>query len=86
MKIVYSPRFARRYKKLPLEVKDKAEKQESIFRKDPFDKRLKTHKLSGNLSDFWSFSVDYDYRIIFEFGDGSIVYFHTVGTHDIYET
>jgi len=64
MKIYYSSKFARTYKNLPLTIKRKAEKQEKIFRKNPFDSRLKIHKLSGALKDFWAFSVDHKYRII----------------------
>ena len=32
-----------------------------------------------------SFSVDFSYRIIFEFVDADIVVFYAIGTHDIYE-
>ena len=86
MEIIYSSKFAREYKKLPSNIKDIAEEQESIFRKDPFDSRLKTHKLKGKLSGFLSFSIGYKYRIIFEFAkDRKTVYFHTVGDHDIYQ-
>jgi addiction module RelE/StbE family toxin len=85
MKILYSPQFARKYKKLPKEVKEEAEKKEVIFRKNPFDKSLKTHKLHGRLKDLWAFSISQDYRIIFEFGENDTVYFHTVGDHKIYE-
>lgn len=84
MKIIYSPKFGRKYKKLPAELKIIAEQKELIFREDPFDPRLKTHKLSGHLKEFWAFSIDYKYRIIFEFGGKELVYFHTVGEHDIY--
>jgi mRNA-degrading endonuclease YafQ of YafQ-DinJ toxin-antitoxin module len=84
MKIIYSPKFAREYKKLSLKIKLLAEKREPIFRKDPFDPRLKTHKLGGKLKDFWSFSIDYKHRIIFEFFDKETIYFHSVGDHDIY--
>ncbi|MCU0653550.1 MAG: type II toxin-antitoxin system mRNA interferase toxin, RelE/StbE family [Candidatus Pacebacteria bacterium] len=68
MKIIYSPRFERAYKKLSDDVKDDAELAEGIFRKNPLDARLRTHKLSGRLSDYWSFSVDFEYRIIFYYG------------------
>jgi len=84
MKIVHSSKFAKEYKKLPRKIKLIAEKKEKIFRKDPFDPRLKTHKLSGRLKDFYSFSIDYQYRIIFEFADKE-VWFHSVGTHEIYK-
>ena len=86
MKIVYSAKFAREYKKLPHTIKDLAEEQEALFRKDPFDPKLKTHKLKGGLGGFLSFSIDYKYRIIFEFTkDKNTVYFHSVGDHDIYQ-
>lgn len=86
MKIFYSSRFAREYKKLPNSIKDIAEKQEIIFRKNPFDPKLETHKLKGRLSGFLSFSIDCKYRIIFEFAKSKkTVYFYSVGDHDIYQ-
>lgn len=84
MKIVYSPKFRREYKKLPLEVKLLAEDREPLFRQNPFQLILKTHKLGGKLKDFWAFSIDYKYRIIFEFRENNTVHFHSVGNHDIY--
>lgn len=86
MEIIYSSKFAREYRKLPKDVKILAEEQETIFRKDPYDQRLKTHKLKGKFDGFLSFSIGYKYRIIFEFAkDRKTVYFHTVGDHDIYQ-
>lgn len=85
MEVIYSGQFAKKYRKLSVEIKTIAEKKEEIFRADAFDSRLKTHKLHGRLDEFWAFSINNDYRIIFEFGDGDLVYFHTIGTHDIYE-
>lgn len=85
MKIFYSPKFGRQYKKLPQPIKLLAEERERIFRKNPFHPSLKTHKLQGKLSEFWSFSVDYKYRIIFEFMENKIVHFHSVGDHNIYD-
>lgn len=86
MEILYSSKFAREYKKLPANVKDAAEEQENIFRENPFDTRLKTHKLKGGLKGFFGFSIDWKYRIIFEFSrDKKTVYFHSVGNHDIYQ-
>ncbi|MBP9759998.1 MAG: type II toxin-antitoxin system mRNA interferase toxin, RelE/StbE family [Candidatus Pacebacteria bacterium] len=85
MEIYYLPRFARGYKKLPEEVQTKAEVAERLFRADPFDPRLKTHKLFGHLAGFWSFSVSFSHRIIFEFVDEHTVRFYRIGDHDIYE-
>lgn len=84
MKIFYSPQFAREYKRLPLGTKEKAKKKEEIFRKNPFDFRLKTHKLKGRLSEFWAFSIDFRYRIIFKFQNSNIVRFYAIGDHSVY--
>lgn len=37
------------------------------FINDPFDPQLRTHKLSGKLKNLWSFSIEYDLRVIFYF-------------------
>lgn len=84
MEIRYSPKFMRQYKKLPGEIKSRVKKREVIFCKDPFDPRLKTHKLHGSQNGFMAFSVDYSYRIIFKLYGGEAV-FYEIGTHDIYE-
>lgn len=86
MEVVYSSKFAREYKKLTKDIKDMAERNEKIFRDNPFDPKLKTHKLNGKFAGFLSFSIGYEYRIIFEFSkDKKTVYFHTVGDHEIYQ-
>ena len=84
MKILYSSRFLQKYGRLPQEVKEKAEKKEEIFRKNPFDERLKIHKLRGRMNEFWAFSVDIKYRIILKFEDSDKVRFYTIGGHSIY--
>jgi mRNA-degrading endonuclease YafQ of YafQ-DinJ toxin-antitoxin module len=53
-----------------------------IFQSNPFDARLRTHKLSGQLRDLWSFSVEYDTRVIFSFVSDLRVVFEDIGTHD----
>ena len=85
MKIIYTPKFAREYKKLPRDIKLRAEEKEKTFRRNPFDISLDTHKLHGRLREFWSFSIDRKYRIVFDFDENDIVYFHSAGDHDIYQ-
>lgn len=84
MKIFHHSRFEKAYRRLPIEVKLKAEKKESIFRTDPFDARLDPHKLHGKLKSKWSFSIDYRYRILFEFDSDKNVTFLDIGDHAIY--
>lgn len=85
MKIYYSSKFEREYRRLPKRIKLLAEKREQIFRKDPFNAQLKTHRLKGRLKEYWSFSIDLHYRMIFEFVGKDIVWLHSVGTHSIYD-
>lgn len=85
MKIVYTSKFVREYKKLTKEIQLLAEEKEKIFRKNLFNPILGSHKLHGRFEDFWSFSVDFKYRIIFEFGNNNTVYFHSIGDHSVYK-
>ena len=56
--ILYSPKFEKLYKKIPLRIKLIAERKEEIFKLDPFDPRLKTHKLTGGMKEYYSFFRD----------------------------
>lgn len=84
MKIYYSSKFAKEYKRLSLKIKLSAEKKEKIFRRNPYHPSLKTHKLTGKLKGYFAFSIDYQYRIIFEFVSKDTIWFHSIGTHGIY--
>lgn len=83
--ILHLPKFERLYKKLPKPIQELAKKKEIIFRQDPFEPSLNTHKLHGPLRDFWSFYVNYEYRVIFDFAGQNTVRFYSIGNHDIYE-
>ena len=84
MKIVYSSKFARSFRKLPIVIQKEALQTEEKFRLDPFDPTLRTHKLSGKLKGFYSFSIDYSHRILFQFLEDETILFLNVGDHDIY--
>lgn len=77
--------FDKRYKKLSHGVKNKAKEKENIFRCNPFDPRLRTHKLHGKERETWAFWIDYIYRIKFIFLNKGEVLFLDVGTHDMYK-
>lgn len=78
-------RFEKSYRKLPKRIQTEAKRKEIIFRHDPFDPRLRTHKLHGIEKEAWAFSVTRSYRIKFLFLEGGSVLFLDIGTHDIYE-
>lgn len=60
-------------------------KREVIFRDDPFNPILKTHKLHGKFSYFWSFSITQKHRVMFELRENETVVFVDIGDHSIYE-
>jgi len=43
---------------------------------------LKTHKLSGELRNLWSFSLEYDLRVVFFFAEENKVVLVDIGTHE----
>lgn len=54
---------------------------------DPFHPSLRTYKLMGELSDVWSCSIDYSYRILFEFvenieSNSDAILLLNIGSHD----
>lgn len=85
MKIIFSAKFKRRYKKLPKHIRQSVIKKGILFQKNPFNPSLKTHKLHGRFNSFWAFSVNYDTRIIFEFKNKKTILLHTIGKHNVYE-
>lgn len=51
------------------------------FAADPRDQLLRTHKLKGDLSGYWAFSVDDDLRVLFRW-DSDTAFLVNIGTHD----
>ncbi len=86
MEIFYHSKFQKQLKKLSEEIKELVIEKEAIFKIDPFDSRLKTHKLHGEFLGYLAFSINYKYRVIFSYTENNKdVKFHYIGTHDIYE-
>ena len=84
--IIYpTSQFKKSYKKLPNFIKKKAEQKDKIFRQQPFDSVLVTHKLRGKLKNYCSYSVDDKYRVLFRFKNKNKVIYFNIGTHEIYK-
>ena len=82
MEIILTDEFIRRFKALPLGIQKKAEKQEKLFRENPFHPSLHTEKLEPKGKQLWSFRIDRSYRVLFRFAAKQQVVFLTVGPHD----
>lgn len=83
MKIETTSLFRRRFKKLPQRIKEKMAKLDTVFRANPFDSRLGTHKLHGDKRDEWAWWIDYSYRVTFLFTSSNEVLYTNVGPHDV---
>jgi addiction module RelE/StbE family toxin len=83
--IVWDQAFKKKYKKiftLNTELKISFWEAISRFSQNPFDTKLRTHKLTGKLKGLWSFSVSYDCRVIFRFINDTEVLLIDIGSHD----
>lgn len=84
-KFKYSAVFIRSLKKFPKSQLKSLAKKEAMFRENPFDRRLRTHKLKGKLSEYYSFSISYHWRIVFHFENPETIIFDNIGTHSVYQ-
>jgi addiction module RelE/StbE family toxin len=70
MKIAWTPKSLRAFKRLIRKNPNLRPLIEQTLRQlaeDPFHPSLHTHKLKGDLANSWSCSIDYSYRLLFEF-------------------
>ncbi len=84
IKVAYSPAFARAYKKQiknQLSIQQLFNEKIVLFLQDPYHPQLRTHKLKGNLKDFYAFSIDYNLRVLFYFASDDEVIFENIGSH-----
>ena len=71
MDVSFSNSFRRAFEKRVKSTETKTEFwiRVDLFMNDPFDPKLRTHKLSGKLKNLWSFTVENDLRVVFFFTD-----------------
>jgi mRNA-degrading endonuclease YafQ of YafQ-DinJ toxin-antitoxin module len=85
IQVAYASSFKKAFKK---RIKGKISLEKKFFQKvevfldNPHHPSLKTHKLTGELKDLWSFSVDYDLKIVFYFSEPQKAIFIDIGSND----
>lgn len=83
IKIEFTSAFNRRLKKLNPQVKNKLVNSLVLFSENPFHSHLKTHKLTGQLTNRYAFSLAPNIRIVFKFIDNNqTALFISIGSHD----
>lgn len=80
----FEKKFLKYRKRLSEKEKCKLREILEIFKNNPFDSRIKTHKLKAELKDYLAFRISYSDRIIFRFLDNHTVFFIDIGNHNIY--
>ncbi len=77
--------FVRQYKKLSQALQQEVMDKVTLFKEDPSHPFLRTHKLKGKMEGYLSFSVNYEYRIIFQYDTPETIALLAVGSHGIYQ-
>jgi mRNA-degrading endonuclease YafQ of YafQ-DinJ toxin-antitoxin module len=83
-----SPTFWKKFNKLPDAQQKSAREVYKVFKTDPYDPSLKTHKIA-KLSAVWgktimSVTIEGNLRAVF-FQQGKTIFTVDIGTHDIYK-
>jgi len=85
IRVLASPAFKKTFKKMIKanpDLRDRFQARLLLFVNDPFDPILRTHKLSGKLSEYWSFRVTHDLRVVFAFEGSDLAILVDFGSHD----
>jgi addiction module RelE/StbE family toxin len=85
IKIVWDEPFLRilkKWKKKHPHLISKFENKLTLFCSKPFHPSLKTHRLSGNLKEYFALSITYEYWLVFKFISEEKVLLVDIGTHD----
>ena len=85
MEVLYTPHFQREAKRLPKSLRLLIEDRLELFREQPLHPSLKTHKLTGKLHEYWSFSINHRIRVICSFEGKKRAVLHAIGDHSVYD-
>lgn len=84
--ILFDSAFEKKFQKykdrLTTKQKEILKEKLTIFKNDIFDESLKTHKLSWNLKDYYSFRISYKDRLKFKLQWNWEVFFYDIWDHD----
>ena len=85
--VEYTRRFLRDFSKLQTALQEEVLEKIALFKERANHRGLRVHKLQGRFAGHWSFSVNYAYRIMFDFVGKrkDSVLLLVVGDHSIYD-
>ena len=82
LKITYSERFQKHYKKLSADEKTQFRKKLDVFADNPLHSSLRTKRIKGT-DGLFEFSVNMDIRVVWFYEGDSLVALVDIGHHDI---
>ena len=85
LEISYKPTFIRQLNKLDKELRDEAIAKTELFKQSKNHISLAVHKLRGQLRGRYGFSVNFKYRIVFQYLTKTEVVLLTIGDHEVYK-
>lgn len=85
LSVYFKPTFIRQLKKLEPDLQHEVFQKIALFKNISEHKELQVHKLKGKLLDKFSFSVNFKYRIVFQYLSKKEVVLLAIGDHDVYK-
>lgn len=80
----YKPTFVRQLKKLESSLQNEAIEKIEMFRNTHNHELLSVHKLHGRMKGLEGFSVNFKYRIMFQYLSKTEVVLLAIGDHEVY--
>ena len=84
-RLIYAPHFVRQFKRLPIKLQEETAEKIILFKGSKNHLALKVHKLHGQFSGCFSFSVNFKTRVVFEYVSKKEIALLTVSNHDVYQ-
>lgn len=84
MEVIYIPRFVRQFDKLDNDLQEKVLEKIEFFKNKRNHPGLAIHKLHAQLVGRFSFSVNFKYKIIFQYLSKKEVVLLAIGDHEVY--
>lgn len=85
MDISFTPAFSRQLQKLEISLRQEAIKTIDLLRRKENYHTLDVHKLKGRLTGRYGASVNFKYRIIFQYLSKTEVVLLAIGDHEVYK-
>jgi len=85
LRVYFKPTFVRQFRALPLALQAEVIEKIELFKNHKNHTQLKVHKLKGPLAGRYSFSVDYNTRIVFIYQKPNSAVLLVIGDHDVYK-